>query len=1286
MKRVNKRRGFGIIVKSLVAAVLVTSIVISTLFGSVGAEFVKSLSKSVDFESAADIPWSYHVRDGSNKNGKTGYYTDYKNIEQKINVSGDDSPVYQIKVPVSEAGLYNLDFTVDFLKEGDSEQAGITTRLSTLDDASQKSLNHPVGCKIDTSKSEFDNNSTYLTTQGATKIKYNTTQVFGPNVNNGDGYHDYQWKTLVPSRAENVSLAFEVTAAEAAKGNVLWTWDLSGLPQGTYVYILKLSNISVTKIDKPAGPYIDFSNTYYVNNALHPEYGVADKTTNFPSGHTALRLHVGSHPAISGTNNSDGYIRGSYEAGKTRTSAGRGTFVTEATYNSMTMQAEALIYGYHCNQSGTYQGAVNGLYAQKRNWGNPNRYTNIISFGMPIENVQAGKTYKVTFDLSVARQGTANGSAEEPYDSAVHNGDYVDYADFPHILAAQSKSYQEEAGNIHFESFLYTGLTNYTITHNAGNQEKTIRTVTDGGRSQIFSVSGAIAEDQAGRGTYVDPNKIRVTTSENGETSVITGYATRYNELWNVQMGDIGNADYGTVNSVNDYRNRSQEVFNSYDAGYNMFNAVRHTEYNGQNVINWITFTNSTFTFTIPQNITDKQLQDLHWVWAIDAFVDFSWNRIKFENVRVEEVVEYGSNVENGSLVINGENANFETREDEGLYRGANGTGQNGGARAYETAIPMANMNTYAPVYDASGITAKTGSDSTITFSGYAVVKGGVEKYMWSADNGKTWYDMKTSILSNADVSTLIAAESHAENSMIGLHIQNANDANGDEVKYTFGGTDHICERADFDENTVNGKNAYYTITASMEGTPYENKTNLNIIFAAVPSEDSSMRCEIMRVINYNPPVNYVSQTLEVRSDVLVGSEDYLSAAFTKDKATAYNAENNFDFSSCYGVSANSGNRVADAGLYSLRADNSSDDYENIRALFKDFPVKKSMTFYGYAMLEGGTEGYYWSPDYGKTWIPCIVDSTSITSTDPYRKEDQDFLLRVRRNWYDGRSFEPAGSMLTNAFVPRDEAGLKIDLSEYTGKIVDVIVAAKPAKGGAYVPLGRVDNVAVYGSYGSFFTKINQIYVQNSSGATIQETVDGKKQNANYLDKIGEYMYGTSAGDDLNNSNKWSNLADWMRKSYTIYEPYNVDCSQTRLLGADPVPVYKNGYLIIRGYVAIRPRDGDTYKCYYTIDHGDPIVMNSGNLLNFSTRQTTDGMTEDQKKTVATTVESFNAARTADAGYQEIFYVPNNTWRIRLPNDNNIEVGKTVQTIMMYIESSSGERFPIFHGTVKYVG
>ena len=42
MKRKNTRKGFGIILKSLVAAVLVTSIVVSTLFGSLGAEFVKS--------------------------------------------------------------------------------------------------------------------------------------------------------------------------------------------------------------------------------------------------------------------------------------------------------------------------------------------------------------------------------------------------------------------------------------------------------------------------------------------------------------------------------------------------------------------------------------------------------------------------------------------------------------------------------------------------------------------------------------------------------------------------------------------------------------------------------------------------------------------------------------------------------------------------------------------------------------------------------------------------------------------------------------------------------------------------------------------------------------------------------------------------------------------------------------------------------------------------------------------------------------------------------------------
>ena len=49
---------------------------------------------------------------------------------------------------------------------------------------------------------------------------------------------------------------------------------------------------------------------------------------------------------------------------------------------------------------------------------------------------------------------------------------------------------------------------------------------------------------------------------------------------------------------------------------------------------------------------------------------------------------------------------------------------------------------------------------------------------------------------------------------------------------------------------------------------------------------------------------------------------------------------------------------------------------------------------------------------------------------------------------------------------------LTCDLSDYEGKVVDIIVAAKPKKSDVYCPIARIDNVAVYGLEGTFFTRL----------------------------------------------------------------------------------------------------------------------------------------------------------------------------------------------------------------------
>ena len=837
-KKTNKKFRLGLFIKMSVAAMLLISMTISFSSGTAVAEFVKTFSANIDFEGIPSTPWSYYLEDA---NGTTtnGTYADYKSITQQISTSTTVTPdkvVYEIKMPVKGTGLYKVDFTVDFTK-GPSGWSGYV-----YSDESG-TLNEPVGCKINTRGTTFTQDPTVLMSDAASKLAYNAQPVYGPdprgeyadrdadhkiiNANettvdalNYGSYHDYQWKTLAPSREENVSLTFYLPNDTNV---AIWSWDLRGLGNKTYnsdtkvhgAYTLSLTNISIKKINDPATdePYLDFADTHYVNNALNP----LNTTKNSVGG--AYLFKVTSGP--SGYN-----ITGKAEAGKTRTNVARGTYITEATYNSMTMQAEKLLYGYDDDGN-----MVTSTFM------NNERYSNLVSFGIPIKNVKAGKSYKVTFDVGFARQGDAD------VENDLENYGYAYYADHGKIFATK-----DNGGKLHMESYLYRGIESGTKIGDGAAAPKT-----DYGFSQGFSIP-FFTDTYFGRGNFFDPKKAifnsgATKAADLGNANKGQAVA-RYNELWTLGTGNKGNPYYGITDSVNNLENISvSQLLNQSDYKYNWYNAVRSTEANGQNTINWITFTNNTFTFTISStDFYEGNIDQLRWVWAIDSFEEKSWYRIKFDNVRIEEVVTYGSNVENNGITFNGSNAGYQTYEDIGLFRGANGTGQNYQPRV-SAGLPLANSNIYAPIYNAAGETVKTSAgDQRIGLRGYAACDGGVEKYVWSADGGATWYDMELQYLSNMEDSALNTAESHAENSTTGMKTANGNASNGNENNWS----GYICEYANFTAASGDGNNAIFDIVANLKGTPYADKTGLNIIFAAVPFSNSSARLELIRITNYN--------------------------------------------------------------------------------------------------------------------------------------------------------------------------------------------------------------------------------------------------------------------------------------------------------------------------------------------------------------------------------------------------------------------------------------------------
>ena len=338
---------------------------LNTMLGISKAEYFKSYAKSLDFEASPDLKLEYLVHDSNgvtSKNStdrsinytgyttKTGVYENNKSFVQDIVIGGNkdnyiqkngDKPydlniieingskidygggvAYKVKIPVDETGYYSLNFMTYTL-------AGLSgnedTEFYTLQ------YTYAFGCEVvgvrDSEENyggttKFDNvpfemafrtfkrNGSTRTGFADEPFLYADSAVLGEG--DADTVKDsvYQWKSLCPFRAENVKLAYKVEQADVDRGYVIWAWDVRGL-EGAHNYRIFVENLSIEKTMELNGtnknrtnedPYFMFPQTAYINN-------------NVVTGGTT---------------------------GKNRVSNGRGTYVTEATANSLGMRAEML--------------------------------------------------------------------------------------------------------------------------------------------------------------------------------------------------------------------------------------------------------------------------------------------------------------------------------------------------------------------------------------------------------------------------------------------------------------------------------------------------------------------------------------------------------------------------------------------------------------------------------------------------------------------------------------------------------------------------------------------------------------------------------------------------------------------------------------------------------------------------------------------------------------------------------------------------------------------------------
>ena len=1236
-KRVSKKRLF---LKILVALTVLSSMLVSTLFGVSKAEYFKSLSKKLDFEASPDLALEYYLYDATGTGSSAfkeskGVYKNPKSFSQKVVVGKykqyimdaygttewnadltkdqldknkypdayatttdvlnltnfefcGEGIIYQIKLPVNEAGYYVLNFQVDFELSLPNDKWA-----NEISDFFTQTYDRAIGCEIlnyndgftfgDSSKyldlySRSGNDSVYGTSEKASADKENVKYFEADSL--------YQWKTLSPSRAENVSLAFKVEPEDVKNGYVIWMWDFAGL-FGARTWRLNFADVSVEKTmeldgstayrDGNTDPYFMFPQTTFVNNQ------------HVLSTVDLSNRDIYDYPV-------DTSVRGVRARGKTSYSKGRGTFATSATANSLTFQAESIFYGFGNNDSNWGGGGLkyNGMGYLNELDGTP-AWSNPVVASIPLKNIQFDTDYKVTFDLSVARQGTYTVSNDGEGDASFLNASYFNGIDYNN-RALPLVEYADPTSDLVFRK----GTKLFSSYLLSGDGDRRTETTHKENMQQI---------------KYADK-------SYQGEP------LTKYDEI-----NSLTTLNRSIVQSVNNtYCNENENTSTSASTrSRNWFNAVCHTEYNGQNKINWLTFYNTTFTFNIPEAENGNiDLNDLNWVWAMDSLISGCYYRIKLENVRIEKVVKYTSSLNNNGVKIAGAQIDLTNyavaynagslgyRDEDGnnifySLRGISGTGQQYQARGFvlDEDTTAANKvftsegNIYAPIIDATKFTVRpddpngtvdangelppTADAYKIALSGFAVCQGGIEKYVFSIDGGQTWQDM-TFNGSYAQVDQLTAAEKGVNQYMSGT--TRYTEADFTAISKNIDDFTHIDDGFTAND-AANGSFNDFTLVADL--SEYKNEANLDIIIAAVPMENANFRCEILRIINFNQIRNYVNFPYDFVSDIAVNKDgdSSLLNAFRLDESHLPDNKkphyhNGLANPEAIGFTMTKTYSLREKGAQSTtsyaRMGAISYDYEDIKTAFSDFPIYNELSITGWAIVEGGVQDYYWSADHGKTWTKCSGTAVKYTNADNYDlispsyaehyyselgKKDPT-IGKEKHRFEDSMDGKFNGSKLS-------ETGTKLtaDLSAYEGKVVDVIFAAKPNESDVYVPVGRIDNVAVYGETGTFYTHINSL------------TIDGQTIDPTYFDVDNEPLNHVTLGGTV--APQWNlgyTETDGEEFSYTIFEPNNVNAMNARLYNNKLNVVQSGSQIVINGYTAIGGADHKN-EYMYTLDGGD---------------------------------------------------------------------------------------------------
>lgn len=331
--------------------------------------------------------------------------------------------------------------------------------------------------------------------------------------------------------------------------------------------------------------------------------------------------------------------------------------------------------------------------------------------------------------------------------------------------------------------------------------------------------------------------------------------------------------------------------------------------------------------------------------------------------------------------------------------------------------------------YDAKGSNSTAGvavfeynnpttKDMRLVFAGWSLIYGGVDKYVWSADGGKTWQEIE--LYNRSSIGT----------------------AGSGMIKYA----NDSCGKTDFDayaanssyQGSLKGPDSASGLAADL--TAYSGRT-VNVIFAAVPKTAPNTVCILAKVngVKVETDGEVVKPEEESKTTTITTTSD--AASFiAADNAQGYSASKVHYFARVDTINGYGTDFAIGAAF-----DMGSNDKAGIsKVTFNTSSLPdKHITIAGWNLVEGGVEKYVWSADGGKTWNDATeykpgVLQTASTGMIDYTKlkygDGVDFSKNLEKSCYQGALTGPSGAN-----------GLAADLSAYAGKTVDVTFAVVPA-------------------------------------------------------------------------------------------------------------------------------------------------------------------------------------------------------------------------------------------------